>query len=114
MRAPKKIDPQRAKELRQRSAEHKKTVHDATQLNKKLEQAGLVSCAKLPYRFSQDSEKTWPNREGYMNVNVCSSSKTWKALSPMLLGPIEHEDSHTNGPVQVLNLENLWQLYVCF
>jgi hypothetical protein len=52
----------------------------------------------------------WPNKEGYLNINVCSGAKgIFAQLSPMRCGPISYEDSHTNGKVSVTNVENLWQ-----
>lgn len=105
-----KKDAERMKQLRERSVDHKNSATKATKENRDAGLRGKVSCDKLPYRsFVPGATTVWPNREGYMNVNVCSSSKTHKGLSPMILGPIEHQDDHTDGVIQVTNLENLWQ-----
>ena len=48
---------------------------------------------------------------GFKNINVCSNSRSWGQLSPMKLGPVEHDekDENCDHMPPALNLENLWQ-----
>ena len=53
-----------------------------------------------------------PLLDGFVDVNVCSRSKTrYRELSPFFLGPIHYQDQWTGDPngIQVTNVENLWQ-----
>lgn len=67
---------EREKMLRERSAKHKKTVEEAMRNNKEKGLRGKVAVNKLPhYRSKDGSPKMWPNKDGYLNINVCSSAK---------------------------------------
>jgi len=108
-----KIDPERQKFLRERSKKHKKSIEKARIQNKKLKKRGQIRCNKLPYRFSKVKEKTWPNVDGFKNINVCSgSTQIYKNLSPMKLGPIIFKVVDFDGNIKKIkakNIENLWQ-----
>jgi hypothetical protein len=70
---------------------------------------GLVKVDKLPGRFSKQARPFLP---GYMSINVCSGATGWtKGLSPMILGPVTHEEVDEKGvllPVATC-VENYWQ-----
>jgi len=112
-RKKRKVDSDRAKFLRERSKKHKETVVKAKEFNIEKKLRGRVRCAKLPYRFSKTiKDKKWPNTYGFMNINVCSSSKSFRGLSPMVLGPIEVKVVDYKNKIKTIvakNLENLWQ-----
>jgi len=97
--------------LQQRRKSHKESIQKAMKINSQKNQRGSIRVDKLPhYRTSAD--KTWPQAEGFQNINVCSGAHgIWNQLSPMRLGPIDYEgDEFTEGKeVSVKNLENLWQ-----
>ena len=99
-------------ELAVRSKSHKESIKRATKANRKSKSRGSVRCNKLPFRFSK-GPKTWPNVDGFMNVNVCSgSNQIYKELSPMKLGPIEVNVVNSRNKIKIRtakNLENLWQ-----
>lgn len=54
---------------------------------------GQVRCGRLPH-FRSKGDKRHPRIEGFLNVNVCSNSQSWKELSPMKLGPIQIVEPH--------------------
>jgi len=86
-----------------------------------------VRCNRIVHFRSKEPNKKHPTIEGYKNINVTSGNSRWKALSPMVLGPIDVyekiipvRDAPTGihpGFVQVgtdqycqaTNLENYWQ-----
>lgn len=95
-----------------------------------------VACDRIIHFRSSEKDpetgetlsKEHPKKEGYLNINVCSNSRQWKALSPMLLGPVrwverrcklyDYPDGLLPGCqkidsklmyLEALVLENIWQ-----
>lgn len=84
-------------------------IEEAAAINRKNGRKGDVRVDKLPGRFSKDPR---PRIDYYMAVNVCSSSTGWsKGLSPMILGPVEHNEKDYNGSLlpTATCIENLHQ-----
>ena len=97
-------------ELKQRNEAHRRSCTKAQLKNQQEKRVGQVRCAKqVHFRAPKGVDKSFPLTPGFTNVSVCSGSRTGKVVSPMVLGPIDYEDDHTNGIVSVTNLENLWQ-----
>lgn len=68
-----------------------------------------IRVAKLPHRMSGEPH---PRFEEFLNFNVTSSSKDFcRELSPMFLGPVEHNELDREGvPLPVCKrFENFWQ-----
>lgn len=96
---------------------------------KMLSQRGQVRCGKIVhFRAPKGEDKTHPKIPGFTNINATSGNKTWKGLSPMVLGPFQvierrfptrdYPDGVHPGFVAVneqlqgavsYNLENWWQ-----
>lgn len=94
-----------------------------------LTQRGQVRCGHIAhFRAPKDVDKTHPKIPGFTNINATSGNRTWKGLSPMLLGPFQVIERRfptrdypdgvhpgfvaLNQELQVgraTNLENWWQ-----
>lgn len=86
-----------------------------------------VRCNRIIHFRSKEPNKKHPIIDGYKNINVTSGNSKWKALSPMVLGPLdvyEQLTSSRDAPTgvhpgfvrvgdlqycQASNLENYWQ-----
>ncbi len=125
-----KVDKERSAFLRKRSREHKDSVEEARLQNVSEGREGQVRVDKLPHFRSKQKDKSWPNKEGFHNINVCSSATSFlKQLSPMTLGPYVYEvgrtychavqflffskilifEQYQGEKIKVKNMENLWQ-----
>lgn len=78
--------------------------------NRQANKRGQVKIGKKAHRFDpKEVSKVVPKIPGFKNIDVCSSSRRFRGLSPMLLGPIEHKEEEGKCPKTATNLENLWQ-----
>ncbi|KAL6043705.1 Alkaline phosphatase [Balamuthia mandrillaris] len=102
-------EKERARALRERAKLHKESVERACAANKTANRRGRVSCNKQPhYRAPKHVDKRWPNKEGFMNISVCSGSRRpYDQLSPMKLGPVDYVFEQER--LRATNVENLWQ-----
>ncbi len=83
---PSNAKAERAAFLRKRSKDHNDSIKEAKLKNQREGREGQIRVAQLPGSKSKD--KCWPNREGFHNVNVSSSSSLfWQMLSPFFMGP---------------------------
>lgn len=71
-------------------------------------QRGVVRSDRIVHRFSKEPNKKIPIHEGFMKINVCSSTdlKEFKGLSPFILGPVDHGDPYYPT---AQNFENFYQ-----
>lgn len=111
------------------------------QEQEKAKYSASVACDRIIHFRSRECDpktgellsKEHPKKKGYFNVNVCSNSRQWKDLSPMLLGPVrwaekrcclyDYPDGLLPGCriinkklmyVEALVLENIWQASKCY
>jgi hypothetical protein len=112
-----KLAERKAKEAERKIelGDHKRTVKEAQEKNKKDGVRGKIRCGKLVHRFDKSvDDHSWPMVDGYMNINCCSSAPgDYKNLSPMRLGPFyyktEWEGATPSETIKAENLENFWQ-----
>lgn len=102
---------ERTKENAKRNKEHKITVEAYRLKNVEEGRRGSVCCNNKPhFRSKTVKDKRNPLKEGYLNVDVCSSSRSWKNLSPMYLGPVKRTEVHNGKHLPYAkNIENYWQ-----
>ena len=100
-----KIDLSKDKKLKDLiQKRHKESIEWATKLNKYLMKRGNLRVNKIIH-FRKKGDKTHPLYPGFLNIDVTQRG-SFKELSPMILGPISHNQA---GVPPAQKMENLWQ-----
>lgn len=89
-----------------------KQIEEARQRNALYSQPGTVRLQRqFHFRDKSVENKRWRALPGFRNISVSSGAKKWKVLSPLYLGPVEHEemDGEGNALPPALSLEQLWR-----